>query len=246
MEVGKPLFFNVDVYLAAAEMMINSDEVERALWMLDNMPAYYRENPPKRAIEIREALHRQLFTSVQYRGIYKSVNISPEHTAAHWPLRAQILEDIVAKENANDSKPHIMELAPGSFFIPEGLKHKGRHFTYEHKSIDDTDYPQEEPAPGAKIIFCAFEIIEHLANEWEIYQNYLKFQRPSNSVLISTPLFTFAGGLPDWETRPLGHLRTYTPNELHKICAEMFPNREWTCNMDSTIVFRGDIVGAKN
>lgn len=237
--IGEPLFFDVDVYLSACEMLIQSDEVERAFLMLDNMPAFYRDNPPERAIEIRNSLHRQLFTPVQYKGIYKGLEITPADTEKHWPLRARVTEAIVKELNAKGVTPNIMELAGGSLWLPQGLVHKHLQFTYEHLSLDDVEHFFAKPDKPSVNIFCAFELIEHLTNEWEIYQNYLKFNREADIILISTPLYTYAGGMFDWRNNPLGHLRTYTPGELHLILVKMFKGYEWVCHTDDTIVFEG-------
>lgn len=236
-DIGRPRFFDVDVYLSAVEGMINADEVERALWMLDNMPAYYRHNPPRRALEIKERLHRQLWTPVQYKGIYEGAAI--DHESMPWPLRARKLEEIVRGliDVSADCFPHVMELAPGGHWLAEGLYFRGLQFTYESLGLD---VEWEHAAKGdGPTIFCAFEIIEHLSNEWEIYQNYLKFNRQADIVMLSTPLFTYGGGLDGWQMRELGHLRTYTPVEFFKIASEMFQGFEWECLTDDTILLIG-------
>jgi len=237
--IGKPLFFDVDVYLSACEMLIQSDEVERAFLMLDNMPAFYREHVPERAAEIRASLHRQLFTPVQYKGIYEGLEITPQDTENHWPLRAKVTESIVKELNAKGVTPNVMELAGGSLWLPQGLVHKHRQFTYECLSLDEGEHCFAKPDKPEFNIFVAFELIEHLANEWEIYQNYLKFKRTADVILISTPLYTYGGGMRFWRDNPLGHLRTYTPNELHLILVKMFKGYDWVCHTDDTIVFEG-------
>jgi hypothetical protein len=64
--LGRPYYFDVDMYLACVEQMISSDEVERALWMLDNMPGWYRDNPPQQAKKIRDQLLKRLYTTMDY------------------------------------------------------------------------------------------------------------------------------------------------------------------------------------
>jgi hypothetical protein len=130
-----------------------------------------------------------------------------------------------------------MELAPGALILREGLALTRLDVTYEHLGLDARHVI--EPKEGAFKIFCAFEIIEHLANEWEIYQNYLKFGREADVIMISTPLFTYGGGMDDWRNRPLGHLRTYTPTELVSVCSKMFQGYQWTMTIDDTIVCVG-------
>lgn len=241
-EQGKPLFFDPDIYLSAIEMMINADEVERALWMLDNFPAYYRDNPTRRALEIREALHRAVWTPVQYKGIYQDVVIDENHTKTHWPLRAQALEKIVRAQNEAGKTPYIMELAGGSNWIEAGLGHKGLKVDYAQLSLDEPRALKYHPTldQTTKKIFVCFELIEHLSNEFEIYQNYLKFGPVADVIILSTPLYTYNGGMPNWSKRELGHLRTYTPKDFVGIASKMFLNKEWSMTTgDGTMVLVG-------
>lgn len=241
MNQGRPKFFDVDKYLDAVEMTINADDVEFAFTMLEQITSYYRDNPTERQKEIKKSLHRQLFTPVQYKGIYNGAqDINVSQMERWWPLRARVLEDEIKKLNKIGIMPNVMELAPGQFWLPQGLKHKGCDFTYEHKSIDETDMNFESPVrePEAHI-FCAFELIEHLHHEEEIYENYLKFNREADVIMISTPLYTTNGGEDNWRVRPLGHLRTYTPFELFNKVNKMFDGYEWQSYADSTIVMIG-------
>lgn len=237
--IGKPQHFDVEHYLTSVSMMIDADEVERAFWMLENLPGYYRDYPPERAVKMKERLHRQLFTPVQYKGIYKEVMIDEQHTKEHWPTRAALVEGLVMNLNKVNIVPNIMELAPGSEWLAWGLRHHGMKFTYERLSLDDDSHQFDKALGPTFNIFCAFEIIEHLYNEFEIYQNYLKFDKKADIVLISTPLYTYAGGMPDWETRALGHLRTYTPKELEDKAREMFPGYVWLTQSDYVIHVMG-------
>lgn len=238
-EIGCPAFFNLERYLDSVDDMINADEVERAQWMLANLPGWYRDHVPERVKQMRERLHRQMFTPVQYKGLYKNVNLDMTNEL-HWPGRAQVTENIVKAMNEKSVTPNIMEFAPGSFWLPHGLTQKGLQFGYESLGLDD-DHPELKPVDGPNI-FIAFEIIEHLANEWEIYQNYLKFNKPAQTILLSTPLYTYGGGMDNWQTRELGHLRTYTPKEFVAKAQEMFQGFTWEVFTDSTII----LVGRKN
>lgn len=222
----------------AIEDMINADEVERALWMIANVPAYYRDHEPDRLKEIRRSLHRQLYTPVQYKGIYDGSVI--DHERMLWPLRSRKTTELVQELNSKDIVPNIMELAPGGHWMAHGMAHRGCKFTYEFLDLDGGETPFTKPlsAPAFNI-FIAFEVIEHLSNEWEVYQNYLKFERPADVVMISCPLYTYSGGMDDWRNRALGHLRAYTPNELHAIVSKMFQGFNWECVLDDTIVLTG-------
>lgn len=238
-ELGKPTHFDLEAFYKTIDGMINSDEIERALLMLDNMPGYYRAYPPERAEKMREALHAVTWTPTQYVGIYDKIVNGPFDIKS-WPLRADILEKTIKDDNQNGIIPNLMELAPGAFWLPHGLKNKGCRFTYECLSLDKHEPPFDKPNGNGKNIFVAFELIEHLSNEWEIYQNYLKFNHPANMVLLSTPHHTYGGGMDKWESRELGHLRTYTVEEFHLIASKMFQGFRWSCNLgDGTIVLTG-------
>lgn len=242
-ENGKPLYFDVEKYLDSVEGMINADEVERAFWMLDNLPAYYRDHVPERAKEIRKCLHRQLFTPVQYQGIYDGVDIfNEDEVLKYWTGKAMVIEHLVKEMNECQQKPNIMELAPGALWLPTGLRAKGLKFSYEHKSIDHgINSPFDLPEGDQPNIFVALEIIEHLWHEEEILENYLKFNKTAQTIVLSTPLYTYCGGLNEWHSRPLGHLRTYTPHELLLSAHKMFPNFEWQVFLETSIVILGRV-----
>ncbi len=243
MDIGKPNFFSLDRYLDTVSDMINADEVERALNMLDNLPAYYRDNIPERAKQMRLQLHKQLFTPVQYKEIYTPGCL--DNMGGYWPARAQILENVIRDIYKSGAQAHVMEYAPGSFWLPYLLQQKALPFSYEHIGLDPLPkglaFPSLQDGKESENVFVAFEIIEHLSNEWEIYQNYLKLNRCADHVLVSTPLYTYAGGMDNWQTRQLGHLRTYTPAELVKSVANMFIGLEWKVYTaeDGTIIAYG-------
>jgi len=231
--VGMPLWFNLDTYFSLIDMYIASDEVETALYLLDNPPAYFKDNPPQRLIETREALHRQLWTPIEYKGIYEGVE------GDYWPHRAEVLENVI---KAKPGPYHIMELAPGSRFIQKGLEKKQYPFTYEWRSLDEC--VGAVPMPSSLNVFVCFELIEHLSNPAEIYQGYLKFGKKADIIAISTPLYTYGGGMGfEWRNRPLGHLKTFTPSELHTIVAGLFLGFTWTCHLSDTITLIGERTG---
>lgn len=233
--IGRPLYFDVETYLSCVEGMIKSDEVERALWMLENLPAYYRDNYPERAKEIKESLHRALFTPAQYSKA--DVEGKGQFDPNYWPHRLDVLAQVIATLNNQDYVPHIMEIGPGTYWLPNTLKAKGYRFTYEAQGLGPVGY--EVSDPQGPIMFVAFELIEHLANEMEIYQAYLKFGKVAKYLFLSTPLYTYGGGLPHWRGQALGHLRTYTPKEFFKKMADMFPSYKWEMHIQDCIVLKG-------
>jgi hypothetical protein len=236
----RPNHFDIDKYLDCVEGMITADEVERALWMIDNPPAWYRDNEPDRLKEIRHELHAALFTPAQYSAADReaeSCDIS--QLKEYFPPRAEILFEVIKEY----SQPNIMEVGPGSFWLPHSLLNKGLSFSYEYQSLGGPGFesaPRVEPSVN---VFVAFELIEHLSNDMELYQAYLKFKKPARHVFLSTPLYTYGGGMKDWRGKQLGHLRAYTPKEFAQAARRIF--KEFTfkdviaCE-DGTMVLRGD------
>jgi hypothetical protein len=159
-------------------MYIASDEVELALRLLDSPPAYYRDHVPERAKEIRRSLNRQLFTPVQYAGIDYGPELTPEQALASFSHRFEALDKVVwqynnpaATRNADGTIlqldiniepafPHVMELAPGAMIARDGMRARGRKFSYEHTGLADED--KEAPMwgndPDEPAIFVAFEL----------------------------------------------------------------------------------------
>jgi len=238
---GLPKYFYVDLYLDAVESMICADEIKFALTMLDNMPGYYRDNPPKRVKEIRAKIFEQCMTVQDYVNdrdelIEKSEKYHEAELKDHWKSphfqpRGAIIVDLVQKLNAKGFCANIVELGPYNYWLPAGLKDQGLDFIYTPMSVNpfvknpienkvETDKPVQN-------IFICFEVIEHLWNEDEIIHYFYKTQMDPDFVLISTPKYTCGGGLPNWDTRQLGHIRTWTPNELTAFCRKHWPSLNW-------------------
>lgn len=229
--IGKPLLFNLDTYFSLIDMYISADEVESAMWLLNNPPSFYKDHPPQRLIETKEALHRQVWTASQYAGLYKAI---PEDQEGAWPSRMDVLEGMLSECT------HIMELAPGGLKIKDSLVKKGHNISYEYISIDGSDIHLASPCNAIKI-FVAMELIEHLSQPIEIYQNYLKFGKIADKILITTPLYTYGNGInEDWRSRPLGHLRTYSPSMLHEVVSKIFVGFNWSIQLSETINLIGE------
>lgn len=243
MILGKPNYFDPDIYCSVVEMMIMSDEVDRAFRMLENVPAFYRDNPTERMKEIKDSLHRQLFTPAQYHAADTATReCKAEELAQYFPHRAQMLFHKIKELNEKGIKPNIMEIGPGSFWLPYSLRHNGADFSYEYQSLDKRTLPFDVPPelPGVNI-FISFELIEHLWNEDEIFQAYLKFKKKAQYIYISTPLYTAFGGIPNWRENALGHLRTYTPQELFNFVRRHWPEYEWKVHLADTITAEGTL-----
>ncbi len=240
MQIGQPRLeiFDPDKWLDLVESYFNCDEVELGLWLLDHGPSFYRESPPPRAIKMREQIHRQLWTPVQYVNLYGDNLVSEQQAMASWSHRFAVAEREVAQAIAAGRAVHVSELAPGAHILPAVLRAKGHAFTYEPVSLDPMP-TKPIPPDGAFHIFVCLETIEHLHNSWEIYQNYLKLNRVADVVIISTPLHTYGGGMSEWHSRPLGHLKCFSPSEAHAVVSKMFQGYAWDCETSDVIVLTG-------
>jgi len=246
--IGRPLYFNLDQYLSCVEQMISADEVEKAFWMLNNLPGWYRDHEPNAVTQLRKHLHKQLFTPIDYAKVnaahvfqgYSDQEISD--FVFSMP-RALAVKNLVASLE----QPHIVEYGPGSYFIPYGLRSSGLKFSYFGEGLNIADTHNAAVAlqdvwshrPNKANIFVCFEVIEHLHQPAEIYQYSLKHETGFDYICLSTPLYSWNGGNPQWHTSALGHLRTYTPAEFLAFAIKYWPNYEWRMEKGMEIYLEG-------
>lgn len=236
--VGRPNYFNVEKYLSCVEEMITCDEVEKALWMLENMPAWYRDHYPVEAKQIKDRLLTQFFTTNDY----SKDPVPPDAIGAleHDLDRGQVVVNHCRKIiQEHGLIPHIVEIGPGNYWLPFVLKKENIAFTYFGQSLEPNvqamakeklkPYWAEAPMAASFSMFVAFEMIEHLHNPIEIYQSYLKLApKDTKAIFLSTPRYTFGGGMGEWYTAALGHLRAYTPKEFADFAMKYWPEFKWT------------------
>ncbi len=233
--------FNVQPFLDAANILVTADEVERALHLLDNLPAQYRDNQPPEVIALRNEILARVATPVSYVTIENSYgpDLDDKHDMGKNSLRGQMIVNDVKAWNDSGHAPHIVDFAPGEFWMPAMLKKRGLVFTYwpillnkgalpklkeQYADIIDPDPTDLEP-----FIYAAFEIIEHLWNPNDIKSESLRWKRQPDVVHISTPCYSFDQECMNWRSRDLlGHLRAYSPAELHGILAKLFPEYNQT------------------
>lgn len=236
-QIGRPNYFDINHWLTVVEEYITCDEVERALWLLDNPPAWYRDHYPMRAKEMRDRLLTQFFTATDYSKdpVPDSVIGAMDHDIP----RGEVVAKYVKELNDHDLVLNIRECAPGNYWLPFVLERQGLRFTYFGASLDPDlqrraaeklgDKFTEKPLAGCPLAFVCFEMLEHLHNPVEIYQSYLKTTRGlADRIFLSTPKYTFGGGMGNWFESALGHLRAYTPSEFHKFAAQYWPEFKWT------------------
>lgn len=255
---GRPLFFNVEQYLSSVEQMIIADEIDRALWMLDNMPGWYRDHPPEGAKAIRKRLLTKLYTTSDYIGAEDAIHVEKlismtreeiNRVYMHELSRAKVTMNLCHDLNAKGITPHLFEIAPGQHWLPIGLKKNDIKFTYSDISLNSsrssqvTEYLADSWAEGsdsAAQIFICFELLEHLRFEAEIYQHFLKAALPFSHILLSTPKYTVKSASPHWHEADLGHLRTYTPREFAQFATKHWPEFKWAITLDEIMVLSGE------
>lgn len=229
---GRPRYFNLKYYLSVVEMMINADEVTKALWLLDNPPSWFKDHEPEEMTMMRRVLHRKLFTNTDYM-------VKVDHAAKGKDVfdecypRSHAVAHYVKEFNDNGVTPHIFELGPNCHWLPIGLELRGHKFTYKGVDLDRSQLetinkaPWWSEEPNHPTIFVCFEVIEHLNNPADIRHYMEQLMIEPSYIMLSTPMYCYNGGLPNWFTRDLGHLRTYTPKEFTLFATENFPKYDF-------------------
>lgn len=234
--------FNIQCFLDAANELVRADEVEKALKLLEEfLPAYYRDHIPPEVIALRNEIMARIATPVSYVTIEDSYgpDLDDRHDMATISLRGAMMCKDVKAYNDKGHSPHIVDFAPGEFWLPAMLKKKGLVFTYWPILLNKGALPklkahyadiiQNDPTDLEPFIYVAFEIIEHLWNANDIKSESLRWKRSPDVVHISTPMYSFDQGCMNWRSRDLlGHLRAYSPMELHGILHKLFPEYDQT------------------
>lgn len=221
-------------------MMIRSDEVERALWMLDNMPSWYRANYPVEAKVLKQRLLKNIMTVTDYQKEKFLIEDMGKDYASY--PRLNILVDLLQKHK--DKACLLYDVGPGNHWLVDCLEtDHGLDVGYMYDGIASVDMLQDK-TPGDFNVFTAFEIIEHLWQPLEIVQYYqnavARIGREFNAILMSTPCNTHLGGSDsDWRSEKLGHLRCYNPKEFSEFAVQNFPDFQWGICVQSSMVLIG-------
>lgn len=240
---------------AYVESLVNLDEVERALLVLNNLPAYYRDNVPPNLAKLRAEILASLCTTHAYMVSDLDTDLDPsvsplwiDHT-----VRGQLVYREVLRYNDKGEIPHIIDVGPGEYHLPIGLKARGRWFTYESIGVDAKAKAQAAPHLEAlrlakdastwdrPIIFVGLEIIEHLPSTQDLVIECLRYaQRWPERVHLSTPCYTYDTKPKDWR-KPCGlpHLRAYTPLEFSAEAHRLFPGYKWELYPSQLTSLRG-------
>lgn len=232
--------FKLGAFIMAAEELLRSDEAERALNLLDNLPGFYRDHPPKEITALKNTILGRICTPSWY------ANTDNRHVPAYQYTmdqrkqfkaytRGTLLYCEVKQFNEQGLVPHITDFGPGDYALPLMLDAFDLKFTYQpialHLEMLEHVKPVLKerlttPSKGSvPMVYVACEIIEHLWNEQDIKTEMISNNGALADVVhVSTPLYTFTRPQLDWtEIGKLEHLRTYTPMEFDVLLTKMFP-----------------------
>lgn len=234
-------FWDSKPFIEASNILVAADEPLRALKLLENLPAAYRDFPPPEVTAHKRKIMAQLATPNFY--VY-----NPDHTAdpkeyvakADSVLRWRLIKQDVESYNAKGIHPHIIDVGPGEYWLPICLSYIGLNFTYNDVGLSPEckvrslnrfiRHVQPKTPTDRPVILVACEIIEHLHHEEDILAECMRLNAEPDIVHVSTPKYTFDTRKErlDWERfGTLGHLRTYTLTELFQVVVKMFPGYEY-------------------
>lgn len=250
--------FKVAPFIEAAEELLRADETLRALNLLDNLPAYYRDHVPQEVKDLKREIQKRIATPNFYatsRGYELSAH---DDSIYHMDksLRGYMAIKEVTRMNDNGVIPHIIDFAPGEYWLPSILNLKNlkfsyfpvylNHPSYEHYKSRFEKFLFDRPSEDQPVIYFAGEVIEHLHREDE-----LRFEMERNYGLadifhVSTPCYSFDTRCTDWKSKgDLGHLRTYSPREFTGIMSSMFPEYDSVSYHSQILHCRGVLASTK-
>ena len=251
---GEIVDMSFEPFYDAARILMRSDEPERALKVLDSVPAIYRDHPPKELVLLREQIMFALVTPHAYMSIDMDASVSFEHSAEAVDnlARGREARDLVKKLNEAGQVPHLIESGPGEYWLPMGMMKQGLQFTYKDLSLLQRTGEQARkhlpaeifrdfPIDSQPVVYVGFEIIEHLFDPIELaIESFRHAKRSVDYVLLSTPMYTFDGSHKDWNRREgMAHLRAYTPHEFLNEANRIFKGYNWEIVMDQVMVAKG-------
>lgn len=253
--MGVRLLSEIDLCVKYVENLIMNDEVERALIVLDNVPAHWRDHPPVELKKLRSDILAAMTTAHAYMSsdLDSAVNKETAIDNLRFNLRGRLAEAEVRKYNELGHAPHIVDVGPGEYWIPIALKNLGLKFLYHdvgmdqrtkksaHPLIVDHLAPWPNDSASRPRIFMALEIIEHLPEPRDLA---VEAQRHCGGwpdrIHLSTPLYCYDPEPKDWR-KPCGlpHLRAYTQLEFLDTAKKIFPGYVWQLYVSKIMSLRG-------
>lgn len=257
-EIGKPLYWDLNKHVEAVVQMIMADEIQIALQMIEQVPAWYRENPPKELADIKATLYRQLYDQIEYASDDEEAECTREFGEAQWTNgymfpRAEIILSLLDKLIADKDGakiPWIFDLGCSHGNLPLGLIKTRMAFNYKGAGLNGRivqkvkDWCEfhwaERPFDGQPTILYCTEVIEHCMNPMDIVQSAYKVGVEWDYILLSVPLGCLGGGLANWDTRRLGHVRGWTKQEFVEFANKHWPGYKWQLTVAPSMVLLGE------
>lgn len=247
----------IPAMLKYVDALIASDELGLAQQLLTSgMPGFYRDNPPAEVSKMKHELWKFLMNSDDYGTNWQDLDLMSVERGKEViqnVLRGQLILKEIEAYNKNGITPHLVEMGPGEYWLPLGLKALDCKFTYKGIGLQGAaqtkakellgDHWKDQNEHSEPTIFAACELVEHLWNEQEIPHTAAKYCTNIDVVHLSTPLYTFGFGKTDWREKQFngqgGHLRTYTPSEFMAVAQRLFPDYSFVYYHSHIMSIRG-------
>lgn len=260
--MGRSKYFKLDQFINTVESLIRSDEILMAIDMLKMTPGWHRDDPEtqEKLQSIKKTLYEHCYDTFEYASDFDEANYSREQAESQffssyaYP-RGEILLSLVNAYNKEGKTPWVFELSTSHGLLPLGLAKANAKFTFAAKNLNQaalvkvkdwlsdywSDFPvvATDPKETQPTIFVNTECLEHMYREEDLEQSYYKLGIDFDVIVLSTPYGTLGGGLPDWQTRRLGHIRTYTKKDFIQLADKFFPNRSWELAHSHSMVLTG-------
>lgn len=232
-QFGQCPTFNPDDWIKVAQQAVDADEVERALLILDNIPAWYRIHKPKQIKEFREKILARMITPAGYLNDQHDCGIM-DHDKARSVVEHTLRGVLLERELNGAEKYHVVDVGPGEYWIPKGI---GGNYSYQAIGLDfkTREAALKDPEIVARLgsqanevgVFVALEVIEHLPEPLDLAVECAKhFASEPHYIHLSTPYCTYDAA-PKAQAKYLPHLRAYTPNEFLIKANSLWPHYNW-------------------
>ncbi len=239
-EIGKPIYWDLETHIKSIIQMIRADEIQIALEMIENVPGYYRDNMPQELIDIKKKLYQNLYDQIEYATDDEEADCTREFGEAQWDNgymfpRSEIITNLI--KSLFPRSPWIFDLGCSHGNLPLGLIKSNQSFTYYGVGMNHRIQQKvkewvgvhwhEKPVGDQPTILYCTEVLEHMMNPHDLVQSAYKVGVNFDHILLSVPKYTLGGGLENWDSRRLGHVRTWTPKEFLSFADKSFPGYQW-------------------
>lgn len=255
--IGRPIHFDLNIYIQAIIGMIRADEIQEAFRMLENPPAWYRKNYPPELAAIKHALYSGLYSQIEYATDHEELDMAGrvDEAIAQWngPYcvpRASVINEAIDEANAAGTVPFLVDLGCSHGNLPLGLKARGSKFNYLGLAMNDRVVERLKenigspiwaylPLPEQEVWLVCTETLEHAMDRQSLVIDAYKPAFHYSKMFWSVPFGCLYGGLENWDSRRLGHVRTYTEKEFIEFVSSNFPGFTWTMFFHHSMVLKG-------